>query len=295
MDGKVVIDDGVDSVQADPGGLQFPWKPPNLTGLLPSNYLSSDKTSRGSLRDLDHKYIILYFGAAWSPPCQHITPIVSDAFIRLQGCRDDFEMLFVSCDYEQCAFDACWKEMSFGALPFADRETQSRLLSRLRIREIPTLVSLGPIDPATGDRPVINANVRRFFEDGSYADAFPYVPILFGDFNLCRENINTLQAVIVFCEYADDHEHLAVKEAVRNASDQCQWGGLRFYWAVDSTPMTETFREALRIGRGAMGQDPCVVLLDIPDGGSFYVHYAKEVTSDSILGFIASPGERQQL
>jgi nucleoredoxin len=267
----------------------------NIVDLLPLQYLSFDKKSRHVFRDIDHKYLILYFGAAWSPPCQQFTPTLSNAYVRLKSVRDDFEVLFVSSDYEQCAFDVCWKEMNFGAIAFADRESQSGLLSRLRIREIPTLVSLGPLDPATGDRPVINADARYFFEDGSYVDAFPYFPILFGDFNFFRENINTLQAVIVFHECGDDDEHVTVQNALKSACKRCRWSGLRFYWAIDSTPMTETFRDALRIGRSAIDQDPCMVLLDVPDGGSFYVRYAKEVTADLILGFIANPDDRQQL
>ena len=52
-------------------------------------------------------------------------------------------------------------------------------------------------------------------------------------------------------------------------------------------------RDALRLG--SISEEPVLVLMDIPDAGSFYVSDVKEITVDSILAFMKNPGTKQKL
>jgi nucleoredoxin len=296
LDGAVIVNDAVDHVRQDPSGSIFPWSPPPLNDVLPSHYMPSHVTKQPELlKALGRKYLLLYFSAGWSPACLQFTPHLSEAYRRLKSERDDFECLFVSSDYDQAAFDAYWKEMGFGAIPFEERDAQKELFARLGVKGIPTLVVLGPVDASTQDRPVINANARACIEKPDFMDAFPYTPSRCGNFNHLDENINDLKAIVVFYESGDDHEQSRLRETLKAASEQCHLTTLRLYWATESTQMTRTFREALRLGESMLQEDPCMVLLDVPDGGTFYVRRTSEVSIDAIVEFVSSPGERQQL
>jgi nucleoredoxin len=296
LDGAVIVNDAVGDVRKDPSGRNFPWNPPPLNDLLPSHFLPSHTANqRERLKALDRKYLLLYFSAGWSPACLQFTPHLSEAYRTLKSGRDDFELLFVSSDYEQTAFDAYWKEMTFGAIPFEERDAQRELVSRLEVKGVPTLAVLGPFDASTHDRPVINANARACIEKPDFVNAFPYTPTRCGDFNQLDENINNLKAVIVFYECGDDYEQSRLRETLKATSAQCHLTTLGLYWATESTQMTKTFREALRLGEAMLQEDPCMVLIDVPDGGTFYVRRTSEVTINAIVEFVSSPGERQQL
>ena len=45
----------------------------------------------------------------------------------------------------------------------------------------------------------------------------------------------------------------------------------------------------------AAPEEPRLLLLDIPDGGAYYVADAAAVTADAIAAFLADPGARRQL
>lgn len=65
------------------------------------------------------------------------------------------EILFVSSDRDQAAFDEYFGETTFCALPYAEREAKAQLSKRFGIRGIPSLLILGPFNTATGERKLI--------------------------------------------------------------------------------------------------------------------------------------------
>lgn len=296
-DATVILHDGVDAVTKDPNGKEFPWRPKHLVDLLPATYIASDKTTRRPMSELQSKYLMLYFSAYWCSPCRQFTPKLSKAYQELQKKVDILEVLFVSSDHELESFQAYFHTMSFGAIPFEERHVQEALTARLGVRDIPTLVMVGPVNAAEGgDRPVINTNVRPIIERGTYLTEFPFEPKLYGDLNCVQDNINAIRAIVVFHECGDDEEHRDVHRMVEAASihqSTSRTCATRFYWATESTILTRTVREALGLGTR---HDPCMVLLDFPDGGSYYVSDTdKEITVDSLLEFLESPGQRKQM
>lgn len=298
-DGTLMGADGVGLVSMDPEGHDFPWRPKPIVDLLPSYYLSSSSTSSDDqtmtllpMTDLDEKHLMLYFSAHWCPPCRRFTPHLSKAYQALKKQRpDDFELLFVSSDHNQQAFDEYFGEMTFGALPYDERKAKADLSSRLGVRGIPTLIMLGP-KPANGDRPVINSNVRPIIESGDYLSEFPYKPKPYGSLNKTTDDINNFKCLIVFHEGGDDDEQDDIQEVLQMVANKNTAGSdsMRFYWANSPDGLSKTVRDALKLGPTT--DEPLMVLLDIPDGGSFYVSAIKDITVESVEAFMASPGAK---
>ena len=111
------------------------------------------------------KIIGLYFSAHWyvdseffpfelfvfflsrCPPCRGFTPILID-FYKAYANEKNFEILFISSDRDQKAFDDYIKDMPWLALSYSERKKKEELGKRFQISGIPTLVLL---DGDTGE------------------------------------------------------------------------------------------------------------------------------------------------
>lgn len=204
------------------------------------------------------------------------------------------QLLFVSSDHDQPGFDQYFSEMSFCAIPFEEREAKADIANRLQIRGIPSLQIFGPVSSETGDRPLINGNVRPLIETGDYISDFPYKPKPYGDLNKSTDNINTGRCLIVFHEAGDDEEQEDIQESLQMvAENYTGTDGLKFYWAISPVGLSKTVREALKLG--AIQDKPLMIILDIPDQGVYYISDATDISIETVAAFIKSPGERKQL
>lgn len=196
-----------------------------------------------------------------------------------------FELLFVSADESQDEFDGYFKDMNFGAIPFAD-EAKFALTKRLQVRGYPTLLMLSI------ERELINPNIRGIIENGDYISDFPYLPKPYGDLNHTPSDINDHRCIIVFHEGGDDEEQEDVVDAIKAAS--AQYPDLIMYWATTVSQVTQSVRGALTLG--AITPNPILILLDIPDNGGYYVCENKgEITDEVICQFVEQPGKRIQI
>jgi nucleoredoxin len=287
-DGTVIVPDGVGEVSMDPEGKNFPWRPKSLAEILPEFYIDQNKTRR-PMSDLNDKYLLLYYSAHWCPPCRGFTPKLSKAYTELKKHRSDFELLFVSSDRTQSAFDEYFSSMTFCALPYEERQAKADLSKRFHVKGIPTLMIFGP----GPKRPLINANCRSIIEHGDYVSDFPYAPKRYGDLNLAADSINKYRCVIVFHEAGDDEEQENIQEAMKLACENCNDKSLRFFWVTSPEGLSKTIRHVVKLG--PIKERPVMVLLDIPDQGAYYVSEHTEISQDSILAFIENPGEKNQV
>lgn len=53
------------------------------------------------------------------------------------------QLVFVSSDKDEVAFKDYLSEMSFGAVPFENRDAKAKLSSKFKVNGIPTLVIVG--------------------------------------------------------------------------------------------------------------------------------------------------------
>eukprot|EP00568_Trieres_chinensis_P002488 CAMPEP_0183299684 /NCGR_PEP_ID=MMETSP0160_2-20130417/6346_1 /TAXON_ID=2839 ORGANISM="Odontella Sinensis, Strain Grunow 1884" /NCGR_SAMPLE_ID=MMETSP0160_2 /ASSEMBLY_ACC=CAM_ASM_000250 /LENGTH=418 /DNA_ID=CAMNT_0025461973 /DNA_START=86 /DNA_END=1342 /DNA_ORIENTATION=+ len=293
-DGTIITKDGVEAVQTDEEGKQFPWRPPSFDQIWPSFCLSKNETGEVvSLpsSDLTDKYLMLYFSAHWCPPCRGFTPKLSAAYTDLKKERSDFELVFVSSDRDMESFKEYYAEMTFCALPFEEREAKGMLSRRFGIRGIPSILILGPADEK-GERPLINDNIRSVIENRDFA-GFPFPKKNFGDLE-SAEDLNDKKCLIVLNENGDDDEQEETKEIVKEVAEKLKEDkGMSFYWALGPGGIGGQVRKLTK--KESEMDGPVVLLLDIPDNGGYYVGQISELTAENVLKFVETPGERRQL
>ncbi|KAK9119717.1 hypothetical protein Scep_017810 [Stephania cephalantha] len=98
--------------------------------------------SKVLVSELVGKNILLYFSAHWCPPCRAFLPKLIEAYHEIKAKDDGFEVIFISSDRTQEAFDEFFSSMPWLALPFGDERKKS--LSRtFNVSGIPTVIAIG--------------------------------------------------------------------------------------------------------------------------------------------------------
>jgi len=88
----------------------------------------------------DNDVIGIYFSAHWCPPCRGFTPVLSESYKKITAAGKKFQVVFVSSDRDQTAFDEYYNEMPFLALPYEESDKGDELKAKYGARGIPTLV-----------------------------------------------------------------------------------------------------------------------------------------------------------
>lgn len=96
-DGKIITKDAVSALKQDPTGKHFPWRPKRVVDILPETYISGDQSNDDeyvmvNTKDLDDKYLLLYFASQSCPLCQEFTPWLVKAYAIMCQKREDFEV-----------------------------------------------------------------------------------------------------------------------------------------------------------------------------------------------------------
>jgi nucleoredoxin len=101
------------------------------------------KNGEVSVDSLNGKHVMLYFSAHWCPPCKKFTPKLGE-YYKKHSAAKNFEIVFVSSDKDQAAFDEYYGEMPWLALPFPERDLKNQLSSKFKVSGIPSLCVLDP-------------------------------------------------------------------------------------------------------------------------------------------------------
>ncbi|XP_073280152.1 probable nucleoredoxin 1 [Primulina huaijiensis] len=118
------------------------------------------------VRDLVGKTVLIYFSAHWCPPCRAFLPKLVESYRKIKEQGNALEVVFISSDRDQAAFDEFFSSMPWLAIPFDDKRKES--LNRLfKVRGIPMLVAIGP----TGK--TITTNARELIMCHG-AEAYPF-------------------------------------------------------------------------------------------------------------------------
>jgi len=133
---------------------------------IPTETLLSKSGASLPVSSLEGKILMLYFSASWCPPCRSFTPQLASYYAKLP--RDKVEIIFISMDKDESAFQSYYQKMPWLAMPFALRKEQSLLAQRFQVRGIPSLVILD----RTGS--VVTTNGRMVVAADPNGEAFPY-------------------------------------------------------------------------------------------------------------------------
>ena len=128
--------------QAEGGaeGAALADKPPaRLHDILKGDLVAADG-SKTNAQELKGKYVGIYFSAGWCQPCKAFTPTLIQLYSKLKiADGKNFEIVLVSADRGQDAFEDYFGKMPWLAVDFADAETRSALSAAVGVQGIPML------------------------------------------------------------------------------------------------------------------------------------------------------------
>jgi len=298
--GKVITTDGRSAVTDDDMVNKFPWKPPTLSDTLSGATLVDNKGTEVSFQSLQDKggYLGFYFSAHWCPPCRGFTPELVKTYNTLKAAGKPFEIIFASSDKHEEAFKEYFAEMPWLAVPYSEKSKIKEPLSKIfEVSGIPTFVM---VEAAT--LKVINAKARGAVGSDPSGANFPWHPKLVNDLEECDE-LNDYPTIVAMMEEASG-EWDAVERALNTVAKEisgASTGGscsdtgdsagkcadaadadgdeeLKFAVAKETGGIAGQIRKLFKMG--SAGEKAELVLLDLSNQGSFYVHKG-DVTEES--------------
>jgi len=286
-DGKTITTDGRSAIMKDPEGMNYPWIPPTPAEKAK---LVLDTLGADLIKQTGGKPIGLYFSAHWCPPCRGFTPKLAEYYKN--GLKDKMEIIFVSGDNDQQAFEEYFGEMPWLALPYEKRKEKEVLEELFQVDGIPSFVVIKP------DGSLITSDGRGKVTNDPEGKTFPegWLPQPFNDVNEDPSPLNEEKCIIMFGSDKED-ACAAVKtvaEEYYNAAEKnVESMPIKFFFAPDDGQITPQ----LRTLTGQTGNQ--LILLDIPDDGGFYVCDKSTVDAAVVREFIsgvqAKTVQRQQL
>jgi nucleoredoxin len=284
--GKTITTDGRAAVGSDPTGEEFPWRQKSLAELL--DFEVQTKSGRAPMASLDGKVLGLYFSAHWCPPCRGYTPELAKKYEELKAAGLPFEIIFVSSDRDEAAFDEYYAEHPWLALPYAERKLKEQLSNHFGVRGIPSLVLLDK------DRSVITTNGRGAVM-GELQD-FPFHPKPVSDLAQTADGINDAPAVVVLCEGAEKDARAAVLAALEPVAAEYAAAAkasgddpeFAFFLASSGGGVVPRIKELCKVEKENVA-GPTLLLLDVPDNGGYYKPDAGayEITTAGVKALIS--------
>lgn len=286
--GETITSKGREVVTSNPEA--FPWKPRPLAAILGDTLRKPDGSTIDAGSALEGKVLGLYFSAHWCPPCRKFTPEFADIYKKLKNQGKAFEVVFVSSDRSEVDFNDYHSSQPWLALPFSERGAKQELSSMFDVDGIPSLIILDE------KRSIINDNARSAVSD---VCDFPWYPKPVKDLNVDPGDINDGASLIVLVEGGDDDEQKDVVNILEHVEKEhrAAGGDVQFYYVTNEGDMSQRLRALTNLDNPMPHAQ--MMMLDIPDGGAYYVSDAKEVNEKCVIEFInrfKSGGlERKQL
>jgi nucleoredoxin len=136
--------------------------------------LGVDHVQRGkdevAVSTLEGKVTLLYFGASWCGPCKQFSPILAKLYKSLKAEKKEFEVIFISSDQSQEAFDEYRKDHPWLSLPFSQRKAKDKISRKLRVSTIPTVAILDKLGR------VASTKGRQLIMQDQEGKEFPWIP-----------------------------------------------------------------------------------------------------------------------
>ncbi|KAL6189863.1 hypothetical protein ACLB2K_036264 [Fragaria x ananassa] len=143
--------------------------------------------------ELEGKMVGLYFSLSTYSPCIEFTPKLVEVYEKLKAQGESFEIVFISLDDEEEAFEEDLKNMPWFALPQKDTKTSEKLARYFELSTLPTLVIIG------ADGKTVHNNVVEAIEEHGLL-AYPFTPEKFAELaeiEKAREKAQTLESILI--------------------------------------------------------------------------------------------------
>jgi len=239
--GKIVSDNALDLLRIAPKDM--PWPQRNLLDIIGKSFLKSAGGELSDDIDIKGKTIGLYFSASWCKPCSTFSPKLAKAYDIMKGRKVDVnatddessspdesstpdelssessigknaEIIFVSLDQEEEAFDEYRSKMPWPAIPFRDVR-RAVLQLGLNVKSIPALVFIDE-----NGRILTSSGVTELLSDEPLTK-FPWndnnVDLSSGSM---VEKLQRSSAVVALTENCDNDTKLAVQETMKKLTGE---------------------------------------------------------------------------
>lgn len=280
--GALITNEGREAISEDDYLEAFPFKPVPLdvVATLGGDLRKPDGSTISVTSALEGKSVLaLYFSAHWCPPCRGFTPQLVEKYNALQKAGKPFEMVFVSSDQDENAFEEYHNSMSFLGLPYAQRAAKNKLSKYFKVEGIPTLVFYD-LDSKT----TITTSGRGSISSESFIEDFPYHPKPCYDISESLDGINEELCLIWIMDKADkdskdrlSKELYAFAEGEKKKPESEALAG-RFFTAKGGGPLEQI---KSKCGYADAGSTPVALLLNLDDEGAYY-HPPKDLAEPTI-------------
>lgn len=120
----------------------------------------------------DKRYVAFYFAASWEPSCQSFTPKLVDFYNQVNEEEENaFEVVFVSSDDTEEAFDAHFGQMPWLTIPF-DKEVFANLFTSYEVELLPSQIMV------RRDCDIVSRHLKNDIEYKGF-EAFEYMKTQF--------------------------------------------------------------------------------------------------------------------
>merc|ERR1712137_10783 len=299
-EGGVLNKNGRGVISNDPTGADFPWRQRTLAEMMSSAKLVSDAGGEQSGADvLGKKVFAFYFSAHWCPPCRGFTPKLAEWYKN--GLKDKgLEIVFVSSDKTQDAFDEYFSEMPWLALDYQDRKLKEELSDHFGVEGIPSVVIID------ADGSVISKDGRGAISSDPTGEEFPWYPKPVFNLKAGPGIIEEVPTVIAMCEGGSVGDSKRIEAAMTPLASQfladAKAAGeeepeIGFALLTEKGGMGSQIRSLMSLGEPTV--EPQLMILDIPDEGGFYVGPVGAITEDVVAKLVgdykSKSLERKQL
>jgi nucleoredoxin len=111
-----------------------------MQSIIGDSFISKDMEV--TYADVEKAQVVgLYFTAGWCPPCKTFNPVLLEFYNDVNYPDKRFEVIQVSCDQDEIAFNEYFGGMPWVAIQFNDPRVKA-LKSKFRVTGIPILLLL---------------------------------------------------------------------------------------------------------------------------------------------------------
>jgi len=291
--GKVTNTEGRNVVGDDDAEKKYPWTSPpkpSIKDLLKEAKIMT-KGAETTYEDLmkANNYLVLYFSAHWCPPCRGFTPKFAAWYKKnhpkLEGTDKSFDVLFVSSDQDEGAFQSYYKEHPWKALPYANRDLKASLSKALDVGGIPSVIVIDK------DGNVVTTKARGGVMSDEDAKEFPWPAKPIIDFTDDPNDINSFTSLILFLDVIEEQKHEGLlsmleelsKERKAKCTKEEEDLDMRFFYIKKDGAMPKRLRQIFKVKDDDKKQVKAMIC-SIPEES--YLHIREDVSKASLTALL---------